>query len=102
MEMGPGKFVENASQLASGEKIAWASGDVDCMFEQKEWKAREVLNEGFELVSGFLGIGIARMARNAVTAGQVTDAPALAANYVRRSDAAGFWTRNAAARRSNH
>jgi tRNA threonylcarbamoyladenosine biosynthesis protein TsaB len=99
MVMEPGKFVEKAAQLAGGEKIAWASGDVDCMFEQKEWKAREVLNEGFELVSGFLGIGIARMARNAVTAGQFTDALALDANYVRRSDAEVFWKGNAAHRR---
>ena len=99
MVMEPGKFVEKAAQLAGGEKIAWASGDVDCMFEQKEWKAREVLNEGFELVSGFLGIAIARMARNAVTAGQFTDALALDANYVRRSDAEVLWKGNAAHRR---
>src|SRR5260370_1834216 len=101
MVMEPGKFVEKAAQLARGEKIAWASGDVDCMFEQKEWKAREVLNEGFELVSGFLGIGIARMARNAVTAGQFTDGLALDGNYVRRSGAEGFWKGNAAPRRWN-
>jgi len=54
------------------------------------------LHEGFELVSGFLGIGIARMARNAVAAGQFTDALALDANYVRRSDAEVFWKGNVA------
>jgi tRNA threonylcarbamoyladenosine biosynthesis protein TsaB len=96
MVMEPGKFVEKAAELAAGESIAWASGDVDCMFEQKEWKAREELKEGFELVSGFLGIGIARMARNAVAAGRYTDALALDANYVRRSDAEVFWKGNAA------
>ncbi len=96
MVMEPGKFVEKAAELAGGEKIAWASGDVECMFEQKEWKAREVLHEGFELVSGFLGIGIARMARNAVAAGQFTDALALDANYLRRSDAEVFWKGNVA------
>jgi tRNA threonylcarbamoyladenosine biosynthesis protein TsaB len=96
MVMEPAKFLEMASQLAGGEKIAWASGDVDCMFEQKEWKAREELEEGFELVDGFLGIGIARMARNAVATGRYTDALALDANYVRRSDAEVFWKGNTA------
>ena len=96
MVMEPAKFLEMASQLAGGEKIAWASGDVHCMFEQKEWKAREELEEGFELVDGFLGIGIARMARNAVAAGRYTDALALDANYVRRSDAEVFWKGNTA------
>jgi tRNA threonylcarbamoyladenosine biosynthesis protein TsaB len=96
MVMEPGKFVEKAAELAGGEKIAWASGDVDCMFGQEAWKAREELNEGFELVSGFLGIGIARMARNAMVAGRYTDALALDANYVRRPDAEVFWKGNVA------
>jgi tRNA threonylcarbamoyladenosine biosynthesis protein TsaB len=96
MVMEPGKFVEKAAELAGGERIAWASGDVDCMFEQKEWKARRELNEGFEFVNGFLGIGIARMARNAVEAGRYTDALALDANYVRRPDAEVLWKGNAA------
>jgi tRNA threonylcarbamoyladenosine biosynthesis protein TsaB len=96
MVMEPGKFVERAVELAGGEKIAWASGDTDCMFGQKEWKARQELNEGFELVSGFLGIGIARMTAKAVAVGRYTDALALDANYVRRSDAEVFWRGNAA------
>jgi tRNA threonylcarbamoyladenosine biosynthesis protein TsaB len=96
MVMEPGKFVEKAAELAGGERIAWASGDVDCMFEQKEWKARRELNEGFEFVNGFLGIGIARLARNAVAAGRYTDALALDANYVRRPDAEVLWKGNAA------
>jgi len=91
MVMEPGKFIEKAAELAGGGKIAWASGDVDCVFWQKEWKARQVLNEGFALVSGFLGLGIAQMAAKAVSAGRYTDALALDANYVRRSDAEVFW-----------
>ncbi len=96
MVMEPGKFVEKVAELVGGERIAWASSDVDCMFEQKEWKTRQELNEGFELVSGFLGIGIARMARDAVAAGRHTDALALDANYVRRPDAEIFWKGTAA------
>ena len=96
MVMRPGKFVEKAAEVAGGDKIAWASGDVDCMFEQKEWKARAELHEGFELVSGFMGIGIARMAANSVAEGRYTDALALDANYVRRSDAEVLWKEKAA------
>ena len=89
--MEPGKFIETAAELAGGERIAWASSDVECMFEQKEWKARKDLNEGFELVSGFLGVGIARMAAKAAELGRYTDTVSLDANYVRRSDAEVFW-----------
>jgi tRNA threonylcarbamoyladenosine biosynthesis protein TsaB len=91
MVMEPGKFVEKVAELTGGERIAWASADVDCMFEQKEWKAREELNEGFELVSGSLPIAIARFAASEAAAGRHTDALALDANYVRRSDAEVFW-----------
>jgi tRNA threonylcarbamoyladenosine biosynthesis protein TsaB len=90
MVMEPGKFVAKAAELAGGEKVAWASSDVACMSDQKEWKARRELNEGFELVSGFLGIAIARMAAQAAAAGRFTDALALDANYVRRPDAEVF------------
>ena len=96
MVMEPGKFVERAAELVGDEKIAWASSDVDCMFDRKEWKARQELNEGFELVSGFLGIAIARMAAKAAAAGRYTDALALDANYVRRPDAEVFWKGNVA------
>ena len=87
----PGKFVELAAELARGQKIAWASADVDCMFETSEWKSREALKEGFELVSSFLAIGVARMAANQVAAGRYTDALGLDADYVRRPDAEIFW-----------
>jgi tRNA threonylcarbamoyladenosine biosynthesis protein TsaB len=96
MVVEPGIFVQMAAQLAGGERIAWASTDADCMCEQKQWKAREELNEGFELVTGFLGMGIALVAASEAAAGRHTDPLALDANYVRRSDAEVFWKGNAA------
>ena len=96
MVVEPGKFVEMAAQLAGGERIAWASTDADCMFEQKQWKAREELNESFQLVTGYLGMGIALVAASEAAAGRHTDPLALEANYVRRSDAEVFWKGNAA------
>lgn len=91
MVIPPGRFVQVASELTSGERIAWAFTDSDPVFNTEEWKEREKLNEGTELVSGYLDIAIARIARNAILAGRTTDALALDANYVRRSDAEIFW-----------
>jgi tRNA threonylcarbamoyladenosine biosynthesis protein TsaB len=91
MVIEPGRFVETAAELARGQTIAWASSDVDRMFGTKEWKSREALGEGFELVSSFLAIGVARMAANQVASGRYTDALGLDANYVRRPDAEIFW-----------
>jgi tRNA threonylcarbamoyladenosine biosynthesis protein TsaB len=87
----PGRFVELAAELAGGQKIAWASSDVECMFETKEWKLRTALEEGFELVSSFLAIGVARMAANQLASGRHTDALGLDADYVRRPDAEILW-----------
>lgn len=91
MVMAAGKFVQTAGELAGGERIAWAFTDADPVFDTEEWKQREKLIEGTDLVPGFLGAAIGRMARNAVLAGKATDALGLDANYVRRSDAEIFW-----------
>lgn len=87
----PGKFIELAATLTNGARIAWASPDTDCMFKTPEWKSRQPLNEGFELVSPVLAAGIARKAASEFAAGRHTDALLLDANYVRRSDAEIFW-----------
>ena len=91
MVMPPGRFVQAASELAAGERIAWAFTDAAPVFDTEEWKERARLKEGTELVSGYLDIAIGRIARNAVVAGRTTDALRLDANYVRRSDAEIFW-----------
>lgn len=91
MVMAPGKFVRAAAELACGEKIAWAGADVECVLDTEEWCAREKYDERFEPVSAFLGIGIARIARDKILAGRATNPLALDANYVRRSDAELFW-----------
>ncbi len=87
----PGKFIEYAAELTAGQKIAWASPDVDRMFDTKEWKSREHLEEGFELVSPFLGIAVARNAASQVASGRYTDALGLDADYIRKPDAEIFW-----------
>jgi tRNA threonylcarbamoyladenosine biosynthesis protein TsaB len=87
----PGKFIELAGSLTGGARVAWASPDADCMLGTAEWKARQSLNERFELVSRVLAGRVARKAAAEIAAGRHTDALHLDANYVRRSDAEIFW-----------
>lgn len=95
MVMAPGKFVLAAVELAGGEKIAWAGADAQCVLGTDEWRRREPFQEGFEPVSPYLAIGIARHARYKIMTGKATDPLVLDANYVRRSDAEIVWNRGA-------
>jgi tRNA threonylcarbamoyladenosine biosynthesis protein TsaB len=96
MVIAPGKFVQTAAELAVGEGITWVSTDADCILKVEEWQAREKLNERIEMVSCYLAPMIADIAANRVAQGRFTDALALDANYVRRSDAEVFWKDGAA------
>ena len=91
MVIAPGKFVQRAAELAVGEGIAWVSTDADCILNVEEWRTREKLNERIETVSCYLAPMIGSMAAKRMAQGQFTDALALDANYVRRSDAEVFW-----------
>jgi tRNA threonylcarbamoyladenosine biosynthesis protein TsaB len=96
MVIRPGRFVQTAAELAVGEGIAWVSSDADCILKVEEWRTREKLNERIETVSCFLAPTIASIAAKRVAQGRFTDALALDANYVRRSDAEIFWKGGAA------
>lgn len=92
MVIGPGKFVATAVEIAGGGgRIAWVSTDPDCLLKLPEWQERAKRNEAVESVAGFLAGAVARMAAKELSAGRSTDALALDANYVRRSDAEIFW-----------
>jgi hypothetical protein len=96
MVIAPGKFVQTAAELAVGEGITWVSTDADCILKIEDWRTREKLNERIEMVSCYLAPMIADIAANRVAQGRFTDALALDANYVRRSDAEVFWKDGAA------
>jgi tRNA threonylcarbamoyladenosine biosynthesis protein TsaB len=96
MVIAPGKFVQAATEVTGGEGIAWVSMDPDCILKEEEWRGREKLNERIEKVSCFLAPVIVSIAAKQVAAGHYTDALALDANYVRRSDAEIFWKGSAA------
>ena len=95
MVIAPGKFVETAAQVAKSEKIAWVSMDAECIVAEEAWKARERRGERVESVSSVRAPMIGRLGLAALAEGLFTDALALDANYVRRSDAEIFWKGNA-------
>jgi len=96
MVIAPGKFVEGAAEVAKSEKISWVSMDAECIVAEEAWKARERRGERVESVSSVRAPMIGRLGLAALAEGRFTDALALDANYVRRSDAEIFWKGNAA------
>ena len=89
--IAPRKFVEAATEVAKAEKISWVSMDAECVVTDEAWKAREMRGERVETVSSVRAPMIGRLGLAALAEGQFTDALALDANYVRRSDAEIFW-----------
>lgn len=98
MVIAPGKFVEAAVELARDESIEWVSKDAGCVIGEEAWKVRERRGEKVESVSSVLAPAIGRVGWAQLVAGRNTDALALDANYVRRSDAEIFWKGGAASR----
>ena len=96
MVIAPGKFVETATELTKGEGIAWVSPDPSLVLADAAWKQREKLGEPIEHVSPTLAAVIGRIGLHRLQEGKATNALALDANYVRRSDAEIFWKGGAA------
>ena len=91
MVIAPGKFVEAAAEIANDAGISWVSSDAECLVTEEAWKAREMRGERVESVSSVRAPMIGRIGIAALAEGRFTDALALDANYVRRSDAEIFW-----------
>jgi len=96
MVIAPGKFVEATAELAKDEEISWVSMDAECVVSDEAWKAREKRGEKVQRVSSLRAPMIGRLGMAALAEGRGTDALALDANYVRRSDAEIFLKGNAA------
>ena len=96
MVIVPGKFVEAAAEFAGSERISWVSTDAECILLEPEWKARDTRAESLVCVSSIRAPMIGRLGLAAIAEGRFTDALALDANYVRRSDAEVFWKGNVA------
>jgi len=91
MVTAPGTFIETAAGLANGNKIAWASPDPSLVEAQPAWRQREKFGERIERASSTLAGIIGTIGLRRLQSGKATDALALDANYVRRSDAEIFW-----------
>jgi tRNA threonylcarbamoyladenosine biosynthesis protein TsaB len=89
--IAPGKFVEEATQLAVGEEIFWVSPDPAHVTREAAWKDREAGGEKVSSVSATLAPVIGRIGARRLREGKAVDAVTLDANYVRRSDAEIFW-----------
>jgi tRNA threonylcarbamoyladenosine biosynthesis protein TsaB len=85
------RFLEVATEFAGGQSISWVSTQADCTVLEEAWEAREMRGERVESVSNVRAPMIGRMGLAALAEGRFTDALALDANYVRRSDAEVFW-----------
>ena len=88
--------MEAAAEAAHGEKISWVSTDAECVTTEEAWRAREMRGERIDRVSIVRAPMIGRIGLAALVEGRCTDALALDANYVRRSDAEIFWKGSAA------
>lgn len=96
MVIAPGSFIETAAETTKGEATAWVSTDAAMLLAEAAWKDRERRGERIESVGSVLAPVIARLGARELAAGRFTDALALDANYVRRSDAEIFWKGGAA------
>lgn len=91
MVIAPGRFVEAVAELAGGERIVWVSPDPALISGEGGWKILEKRGETVEQVSATLAAVIGRIGLRRLQQGKATDALALDANYIRRSDAEIFW-----------
>jgi tRNA threonylcarbamoyladenosine biosynthesis protein TsaB len=89
--ISPGEFVRIAVEQSRGEKISWASPDVDGLWETPEWREREKLGDEMEIVSCFQAVTIGRLTEGELAAGRAMGSLELDANYLRRSDATATW-----------
>jgi tRNA threonylcarbamoyladenosine biosynthesis protein TsaB len=91
MVVAPGEFVEWVSERSGADRVAWVSPDPERIIHQRNWGEREKAGENVQIVSAFLAPIIGRIGYKKLVDNRITDALALDANYVRRSDAELLW-----------
>jgi tRNA threonylcarbamoyladenosine biosynthesis protein TsaB len=91
MVIAPEKFLAWAAEQIGANIIRWVSADPAYLTETPAWAARRSLGDTVDTVSPFLAPVIGRLGNQLAVEGGLTDALALDANYVRRSDAEVSW-----------
>ncbi|MGC1620710.1 MAG: tRNA (adenosine(37)-N6)-threonylcarbamoyltransferase complex dimerization subunit type 1 TsaB [Candidatus Acidiferrum sp.] len=91
MVIGPEAFVNWVAEHSGGEPVSWVSLDAERIATLKIWEKRTKKGEAVQTSTSLLAPAIGRLGRQRALEGLLTDALALDAEYVRRSDAEVFW-----------
>ncbi len=89
--IAPEDFVRRVAEQAGKEPVTWISLDPDLIVNLEAMGPRIAAGDRIVPVSPELAPVIGRLAEERAAQGQLSDALALDANYVRRSDAEIFW-----------
>ena len=89
--IAPGEFVEWVGARVGSGRVAWVSPDVECMAREESWARREAAGDFAVRVEAKLAGEIGKIGYRMALENGLTDALALDANYVRRTDAEILW-----------
>jgi len=87
----PGDFAQWVGSIVDGQPVAWVSPDMGRMTEQGAWAERVKAGDRAVNVEAPFSGAIGKIGYRMALENRLTDALALDANYVRRTDAEVFW-----------
>lgn len=87
MVAAPDGFVRWVGERTVGDVVSWISMDPEKLTASESWRKRAQSGEVVEVSTNVLAPAIARLGRQRALRGRLTDALALDAEYVRRTDA---------------
>ncbi len=92
MLIAPEKFIAWVAESVGADPIQWISAEPTQLTETEPWAARRSKGESVQAASSLLAPVIGRLGYRLAIENRLTDAVALDANYLRRSDAEASWT----------
>jgi tRNA threonylcarbamoyladenosine biosynthesis protein TsaB len=95
--MEPSDFVRRVESQSSGDNVDWISPDPTYLSQTPAWQMRQAAGDNMQLDASPLAPAIGKIGFHQAKTGQLVDALALDANYVRRPDAELFWKSKLAA-----
>ena len=91
MAIAPRELVEWVGQRVDSQQVTWVSPDLERMAVEGAWVARVKAGDRGVSVEAKFAASIGKIAYRKALEGKLTDALAVDANYVRRTDAEVFW-----------
>jgi tRNA threonylcarbamoyladenosine biosynthesis protein TsaB len=89
--IAPGEFVEWVGATVGSERVVWVSPDMECVAREGSWAKRQATGDLAVRVEAKLAGEIGKIGYRMALENGLTDALALDANYVRRTDAEIHW-----------